>query len=88
MNREECLNRAKEIVTGNKEAEYGSPEDNFSTIANLWGAYLNEPIKTKDVAVMMIMVKLARISSGHAKDDNWVDIAGYAACGSELESAI
>lgn len=24
--------------------------------------------------------------SGHAKEDNWVDLAGYAACGGEIET--
>ena len=28
--------------------------------------------------------KMARIVSGHAKEDNWVDIAGYAALGGEI----
>lgn len=37
-----------------------------------------------DVAIMMMFVKIARIQSGHHKDDNWVDIAGYASCGGEL----
>ena len=30
--------------------------------------------------------KIARTASGHAKEDNWVDLAGYAACGGEIES--
>ena len=33
------------------------------------------------------LLKIARIASGHAKMDNWIDLAGYAACGGELESA-
>ena len=35
---------------------------------------------------MLILQKTARIASGHAKNDNWIDIAGYAACGGEIES--
>lgn len=39
----------------------------------------------EDVAAMMALLKIARIASGHAKADNWVDLAGYAACGGEIE---
>lgn len=34
---------------------------------------------------MLALLKIARIASGNAKKDNWVDLAGYAACGGELE---
>ena len=38
-----------------------------------------------DVAAMMILLKIARVAGGHGKSDNWIDIAGYAACGGELD---
>ena len=34
---------------------------------------------------MMALLKIARIAGGNAKADNWIDLAGYAACGGELE---
>jgi hypothetical protein len=34
---------------------------------------------------MLALMKISRISSGHAKADNWIDLAGYAACGGEIE---
>ena len=36
MNRAEVLENAKACVCGPREQDYGSPEDNFNTIANLW----------------------------------------------------
>lgn len=42
-------------------------------------------IGPEDVAAMMCLFKLARIATGHGKADNWIDLAGYAACGGELE---
>lgn len=87
MEREKILQSALNIVNGNR---YGTVENNFDTIARLWNDYLghriNGGIESKDVAVMMILLKLARIASGHNKTDNWVDIVGYAACGGEIES--
>ncbi len=85
MNREEILEKAKAIVTGERENAYGSPEDNFASIAELWSMFLGVGIDSEDVATMMILLKVARIRGGQAKADNWVDIAGYAACGGEIQ---
>ena len=89
--REEILHTAKICVCGDREQDYGSPENNFQTIANLWIDYLSAKedvldIQPKDVAAMLALLKIARIASGHAKMDNWVDLAGYAACGGEIEA--
>lgn len=81
------LSKARECVCGDREQDYGSPESNFKRIADLWNVYLgNTRIAPKDVAAMLAMLKLARIASGHSKADNWIDLAGYAACGGELEA--
>jgi hypothetical protein len=74
-------------VCGDREQDYGSPENNFQIIANLWGAYSGYEFDAKDVAAMLALLKIARIASGHAKADNWVDLAGYAACGGEIETS-
>lgn len=95
MTRKDTLQSALNCVYGDREQDYGSPENNFKTIAEFWTTYLKEKnvspdadvcILPEDVAAMLILLKVARITSGHAKSDNWIDIAGYAACGSELES--
>ena len=91
MNKSEILKTAENIVNGDREKQYGKAENNFNTIANLWADYLSvkvEPtdIEPKDVAAMLAMLKIARIATGHAKEDNWVDLAGYAACGGEIET--
>ena len=93
MNRKEILEAAQKCVCGDREQDYGSPENNFNTIANLWNDYICEAcggvfveLEAKDVAAMLALLKIARIASGHAKEDNWVDLAGYAACGGEIET--
>ncbi len=95
MTRAEVLDAAKKCVCGDREQDYGNPEDNFHTISELWKTYLERKcvgegadicILPEDVSAMMMLVKIARIASGHAKADNWIDIAGYAACGGEMEA--
>lgn len=86
MNRANTLEKAKEIVCGHRENEYGSPEDNFKTIADFWSVYKGVEFTANDVAMMMALLKIARIRTGTATDDSYVDLAGYAACGSEINS--
>lgn len=86
MTRAEVLDKAKECVTGKREESYGSPEDNFAKIANLWSAYVGcFEFSSVDVAMMMALLKIARIGTGTETDDSFVDIAGYAACGAEVK---
>lgn len=92
MDRKEILAAAINCVCGDREQDYGSPERSFDTIAMLWSAYLEGKycsgfvLDQKDVAALMVLFKIARVATGHNKEDNWIDAAGYAACGGELES--
>jgi hypothetical protein len=86
--RAQILEEAMEIITVDRNTSYGSPENNFFTIAELWNNYItsiatHRQLNSHDVAVMMILVKVARIATSPDKRDHWVDIAGYAACGGE-----
>ena len=92
--RQQVLETAIHMVCGDREDDYGSPEDSFSVIAGFWEVYMNAkctPKDTKvtilpeDVAAMMALFKLARIASGRFKMDSWVDCAGYCANGAELQ---
>ena len=84
MTREELLDTAKQMVCGHREQEYGTPEDNFNRIASYWSTYKGTEFTAADVAVMMALLKVARIQSGNATTDSFVDLAGYAACGAEI----
>lgn len=84
MNRAETLKQAEACVLVNRQATHGAPEDSFGTIAKLWSTYLGLPIQDYQVSVMMVLLKVARTKARPTNDDNWVDIAGYAACGAEL----
>lgn len=93
MTRSEILEAAHKCVCGDREQDYGRPEDNFRTIGLLWTTYLQaahpgmavESITAKDVAVMMALLKVARIATGGSMD-SYVDLAGYAACAGEVAS--
>lgn len=98
MKRAEILEAARVCVCGEREQDYGTPENNFETIGLLWGVYLRAAhpelarvmavnhITAKDVAAMMGLLKVARIATGN-KADSFVDLAGYAACAGEIATA-
>ena len=84
ITRADILDRAKAIVTGEREKQYGKPEDNFAIIAELWGTYTGYKFSPVDVAMMMALLKVARIKTGVGTVDSFVDLAGYAACAGEI----
>ena len=77
------LDTAKSYVLNDRNSQYDTPERNFEMIAELWMAYTRYTFTPHDVAAMMIMVKLSRITTSPSVLDHWIDIAGYAACGGE-----
>lgn len=87
MKRTEILKKANECVCGDREQDYGSPESNFQLIADLWSTYIGTDISAVDVAMMMAMLKIARVKSGRYHEDNFIDLAGYAACAGEIAGA-
>lgn len=85
MTRASILETARKCVCGEREGEYGTPENSFSTIARLWSAYCEDrDFAAYDVACMMALLKIARIIRSPGHMDNWVDLSGYAACGGEI----
>ena len=87
MKRGACLVKAEHCVNGDRDQQYGDPEDSFERIAEYWKTYLGNQVEigAEDVAIMMILFKIARLEGSEYKSaDTWVDIAGYAACGCEI----
>lgn len=87
--RKEILDAAAACVTRDRQNNYGDAEDNFSDIATicnvLFERKLKEPLTATDVALFDMAQKLARLKTSPQHIDNWVDMAGYAACGGGIE---
>ncbi len=87
MDRGEILDTAKGYVTQDRAATHGGEaEESFGVIAAYWSAHLDVPISASDVCTMMALLKLARIKGNPKHIDSWIDTAGYAALGGEIES--
>ena len=82
--RKRVLREAEKCVCGQREHDYGAPEDSFSRIAEFWVAYKGVEFRPVDVAIMMALLKIARISENPQHMDSWVDGCGYFCCGGEI----
>lgn len=82
--RQECLTKAMEITSNDRNKDYGDPEDNFRDIAHIREITdkCNHPLLR--VALSELAVKIARLANNPTHLDSWVDIAGYGACGYDI----
>jgi len=97
--RQKLLTEALQITSHDRNSAYGNPEDNFQNIADRWNLFLKArfgqqllsqtsfELTPEDVGLMMIDMKLARLSTNPSHRDSLVDIAGYAACAEDCRVA-
>ena len=89
MKRDEVLDKAKELINGQRAKDYGDAYDNHSRIATGWNVIISGAMKSHGhvtpahVTLMMDWVKSARLIETIDHEDSWVDKAGYSALGSE-----
>lgn len=97
--KEELAAEAVKIVTGARRAAYGKPERNFERIVRLWNAHLqnrgllpvtNDPtqlLEPSDVALLIDLMKTARLAESPNHRDSIVDKIGYTLCYGEIALA-
>lgn len=89
--RVQALCTAAEHIEGDRNVSYGTPTENFANIAAFWNVQFGHLLKKRarfmpgHVAQANALQKLARMIA-QPKGDNWIDLAGYAACGYEVEN--
>lgn len=85
------LQEADQIAGEDRSRDYGHPYENHRRIAEIWSTQLElilkRPILPREVALMMIGLKLAREIQTPTKD-NKIDIAGYVKCLDMIDEAI
>jgi len=86
------LEEAAKVTEGPRGKDYGTPAVNLGErTADLMDAYLRHregPLDGRDVCILQIMVKVARLIESPAHRDSWLDIAGYAGAGWEISSSM
>jgi len=86
--------KASELIGGQRNRQHGAKRRNFENIATLWQAWLDilatkqskpsTTLSSHDIGIMMVLMKAARTQTGQTNLDDYIDMAGYAACAGEI----
>ena len=82
--RASILDAARDAVTRDRAETHGEVESSFAHLAAVWSVRLGVTVTPAQVALLMVDLKVTRAWGNPSHADNWVDIAGFAACGGEV----
>ena len=85
MKSDQILNRASILVKGQRQTDYGDKTENHKNIAKLWTAYLDVPLEAHDVAILMVLLKIARTKVGVVSEDTYIDMSAYSSIAGEIK---
>ena len=81
----DILKEANELIAGDRHKDYGDKVENHNNIAKLWSAYKGIEITAHDVAIMMVLLKIARTKLGAVSRDTYIDMSDYGAIAGEIK---
>ncbi len=84
MRASDVCRRAADLVGGDRAKQHGNALETYTNIAALWSAYPQTPTTTYDVALMMVLLKIARTKPRGLNLDDFVGAVGYAGIAAEL----
>lgn len=94
MDRGEFLEKAGELISGERAQDYGDAKENFARIAVGWNIIAKTAIEdggvitARHVAMMMDWMKTCRLLNTPNHIDSWLDKIGYSALGGEIASFV
>jgi len=90
LGRGKILLEAHDIINGERQDQYGDPEDSFQVIAEYWSTYIERVWEKQkcllplDVANLQILFKQGRKLGQYSAVDNYRDSAGYEGIGADM----
>ena len=95
ITKEEILVKANQLISKTRNETHGDAFKNHAEIAEFWNIFLDGKLRpmanitAKDVAIMMILLKISRTNQGEKFNlDNFVDMAGYSAIAGEIGDSV
>ena len=77
------------LTVGDRNEAYGDPAINLDLQMRLWNCYRNtaraKHTEAHDAAMQHVFAKIARVAAGAFREDNYIDMATYAAIAYECE---
>ena len=80
----DIFDRARRLISKDRNNQYGEPEDNLGDIAAAWSVYFGIPISSHDVAIANTLAKIMRTKAPGYVPDNYEDCIGYMALADRL----
>jgi hypothetical protein len=84
---ESILTEAERIVNGDRDVQYGNPNEAFKEYSNILEATFGIKLTPAEICKVQIAIKLGRLKYKH-KRDSVVDLCGYAEILNRLENGI
>lgn len=85
MNHQDILSTAKATIS-QRGQEYGDALPSFVRAANIASAILDRKLTAFDIAVVMMAVKMSRLSHQRGHEDSWIDLAAYVAFAAQFSA--
>ncbi len=82
--RSKILAQADELISRDRNAQYGDAKESFERVAAIWTALKGVKFTADDVALFMVSLKLVRANDNSSHSDSIVDLIGYAALYAEF----
>ena len=87
--RMQILEHGIEITMGDRNDAYGNPAINLDLQMRMWNCYKSvahaKHSEAHDAAMQHVFAKIARVAAGAFREDNYIDMATYAAIAYECE---
>ena len=84
----QILADASALIDGDRDRQHGNRKANHTQVAGLWSAFLGVQVTPVDAAIMLALLKIARIQVGAPNRDNFVDACGYISIAGEMADII
>ena len=86
MEHKDIIHKAADIITNDRQKDYGDIDDNYKKFAALFNIFFteNNKMKPSDAALIMVLLKLSRIKPNVFNEDTFADAIGYLGIASAL----
>ena len=88
MTRDEILDKASELINGDRAKDYGPARKNHDDIAQGWSVIFGVDVNAAQVARAMAWLKICRLSKTADHLDSYVDAVAYMALAGEMATEL
>ena len=88
MTRDEILDKAGDLINGQRAKDYGPARKNHEDIAAGWSIIFGTNVNATQVARAMAWLKICRLSKSEDHLDSYIDAVAYMALAGEMATEV